>query len=182
VGASTTKNVATSKKEREKFVLSDSEILQLAKWSTIVEEHYKKSMDMEWAKDGRDGKLSIVQARPETVQSRKNLKVLEEYVLEKLKIENLKILARGMSVGSKIGSGKANKILSAKDINKFKKGEVLVTRMTDPDWVPIMKIASAIVTDEGGRTAHAAIVSRELGIPCIVGTGNATKIVNQARI
>lgn len=175
VGADSTKNVVTTKKEREKFVLQDEEILNLAKWSTIVEEHYKRSMDMEWAKDGRDGKLYIVQARPETVQSKKNLKVLEDYVINKSKTG--KILAKGMSVGSKIGSGKANKIMDAKNIKNFKKGEILVTGMTDPDWVPAMKLASAIVTDAGGRTAHAAIVSRELGIPCIVGTGNATKII-----
>ncbi|KKP41384.1 MAG: Phosphoenolpyruvate synthase [Parcubacteria group bacterium GW2011_GWA2_33_14] len=157
--------------------MADDEILQLAKWSMIVEEHYKKPMDMEWAKDGKDGKLYIVQARPETVQSKKNLNVLEEYVLQTVGIKTPTPLVQGMSVGSKIGSGKANKIISAKDINKFKKGEVLVTGMTDPDWVPAMKLASAIVTDQGGRTAHAAIVSRELGIPCIVGTSNATKII-----
>ena len=140
----------------------------------IIEEHYGKSMDMEWAKDGRDGKLFIVQARPETVASRKNLKVLENYVL---KSKNAKVLVNGMSVGSKIGSGKANKILSVKDIEKFKKGEVLVTRATDPDWVPAMKLASAIVTDSGGRTCHAAIVGRELGVPVIVGTDNGTKVL-----
>jgi len=171
------KNISTPQEQRQKFVLADDEILQLAKWSMIVEEHYKKPMDMEWAKDGKDGKLYIVQARPETVQSKKNLNVLEEYVLQTVGIKTPTPLVQGMSVGSKIGSGKANKIISAKDINKFKKGEVLVTGMTDPDWVPAMKLASAIVTDQGGRTAHAAIVSRELGIPCIVGTSNATKII-----
>jgi pyruvate,water dikinase len=169
------KNIKTTNKERDSFVLMDDEILQLAKWSMQIEEHYKKPMDMEWAKDGRENKLYIVQARPETVQSKKNLKVLEEYVLESY--TGKKILARGMSVGSKIGSGKANRILSVRDIGKFKKGEVLVTGMTDPDWVPAMKLASAIITDQGGRTAHAAIVSRELGIPCIVGAGNATKTI-----
>lgn len=170
-----TKNIATTKKEREKFVLNNDEILGLAKWATMIEDHYKKSMDMEWAKDGRDGKLYIVQARPETVQSKKNLKVLENYVLKAQR--PLKILVNGMSVGSKIGSGYANKIMNAKNIVDFKKGEVLVTGMTDPDWVPAMKLASAIITDAGGRTAHAAIVSRELGIPCIVGSGNATKLI-----
>ena len=170
-----TKNVSTSAKERQSFVLSDDEILQLAEWSLLVEEHYQKPMDMEWAKDGKNGKLYIVQARPETVQSKRNVNVLENYVLQKT--ASAKILAKGMSVGSKIGSGKANKIMSAKDINKFKKGEVLVTGMTDPDWVPAMKLASAIITDQGGRTAHAAIVSRELGIPCIVGASNATKTI-----
>ena len=180
-GKNSTKNIATAKKERENFVISNEEILTLAKWSIIVEEHYKKSMDMEWAKDGRDGKLYIVQARPETVQSKKNLSVLEEYVLEKLKIKNLKILTEGMSVGNKIGQGKAKVILSAKDINKFEKGEVLVTDMTDPDWVPVMKIASAIVTNKGGRTCHAAIIGRELGIPVVVGTGDGSKKIKTGK-
>lgn len=170
-----TKNIATTKKERENFVLNNEEILSLAKWSMIIEEHYKRSMDMEWARDGGDGKLYIVQARPETVQSKKNLKVLEDYVIDKSKAN--KILLTGMSVGSKIGSGKANKILSVKDINKFQKGEVLVTKATDPDWVPAMKLASAIVTDSGGRTCHAAIVGRELGVPVIVGSEKGTKII-----
>jgi len=174
-----TKNIVTTKKERESFVLNNDEILSLAKWSILVEDHYKKSMDMEWAKDGRDGKLYIVQARPETVQSKKNLKVLEDYVIDKTKIK--KVVANGMSVGSKIGSGKANKILSVKDIGEFKKGEVLVTKATDPDWVPAMKLASAIVTDSGGRTCHAAIVGRELGVPVIVGSGNGTKIIKSGQ-
>jgi pyruvate, water dikinase len=174
-----TKNVATPKKDREKFVLSNDEILTYAKWSMIIEDHYGKSMDMEWAKDGRDGKLYIVQARPETVQSRKNFKVLEEYVLDKSKIK--KVLLNGMSVGSKIGSGKANKIISVKDIGDFKKGEVLVTKATDPDWVPAMKLASAIVTDSGGRTCHAAIVGRELGVPVIVGSENGTKVIKSGQ-
>jgi len=174
-----TKNILTTKAERERFVLSDNEILALAEWSLKVEEHYKKSMDMEWAKDGRDGNLFIVQARPETVQSRKNLKVLENYIIDKNKVG--KVLVTGASVGSKIGSGKANKILSAKDIGKFKKGEVLVTTATDPDWVPAMKLASAIVTDSGGRTCHAAIVGRELGVPVIVGSEKGTKIIKQGQ-
>lgn len=170
-----TKNVPTTMAERHNFVLSDEHILQLARWAMLVEEHYQKPMDMEWAFDGVEKQLYIVQARPETVQSKKNVNVLEEYKL--LATGKPKVLAKGMSVGSKIGSGKANKIMSAKDINKFKKGEILVTGMTDPDWVPAMKLASAIITDQGGRTAHAAIVSRELGIPCIVGTDNATKTI-----
>jgi pyruvate,water dikinase len=180
-GKNPTKNIATSKKERERFVLSNDDILTLSKWSVIVEDHYKKSMDMEWAQDGRDKKLYIVQARPETVQSRKNLKVLEDYVLKIEKLKNLKILVQGMSVGSKIGQGKANKIMSAKDINKFKKGEVLVTESTDPDWVPAMKLASAIVTNTGGRTCHAAIVGRELGVPVIVGAEKGTKIIKSGQ-
>lgn len=173
-----TKNIATPKKDQEKFVLTNEEILQLAKWSMIVEDHYKKSMDMEWAKDGTDGKLFIVQARPETVESRKNLKVLENYVL---KTKPGKVLVMGASVGSKIGNGKANKILSVKDIGKFKKGEVLVTTATDPDWVPAMKLAAAIVTDSGGRTCHAAIVGRELGVPVIVGSAKGTKVIKQGQ-
>lgn len=177
--AKPTKNVSVSEKERERFVLSDEDILALAKWSMVVEDHYKKPMDMEWAKDGKTGQLFIVQARPETVQSRKNVNILEEYVLDLS--GKPKVLASGMSVGSKIGSGKANRIMSAKEISKFKKGEILITDMTDPDWVPAMKLASAIVTDSGGRTAHAAIVSRELGIPCIVGTGNATKAIKSGK-
>lgn len=171
-------NIKTPLKDQHNFVLQDEDILQLAKWSMIVEEHYQKPMDMEWARDGKENKLYIVQARPETVQSKRNLNVLEEYVLKE---KGAKVLAKGMSVGNKIGSGKANNILSAKDINKFKKGEVLVTGMTDPDWVPAMKLASAIITDQGGRTAHAAIVSRELGIPCIVGAGNATKMLKTGK-
>ena len=172
------KNITTTKKERESFVLNNEEILSLARWSMIIEEHYHKSMDMEWAKDGRDGKLYIVQARPETVTSRKNLKVLENYVLNS---KSVKVIAKGMSVGSKIGNGKVNKILSVKDIEKFEKGEVLVTKATDPDWVPAMKLASAIVTDSGGRTCHAAIVGRELGVPVIVGTGNGTKAIKSGQ-
>src|SRR3989344_3310628 len=171
------KNTKTSLKNQQSFVLSDENILQLAKWSMIVEEHYKKPMDMEWAYDGKEKKMYIVQARPETVQSKRNVNVLEDYVLQTPKTQHLTPIAKGMSVGGKIGSGKAHKILSPKDINNFKKWEVLVTGMTDPDWVPAMKLASAIITDQGGRTAHAAIVSRELGIPCIVGAGNATKTV-----
>jgi pyruvate,water dikinase len=172
------KDIQTTKKERESFVLNNDEILNLAKWSILIEEYYKKSMDMEWAKDGRDGKLYIVQARPETVQSKKNLSVLEDYVLEK---NNAKILVEGLSVGSKIGQGSAKIIMSAKDIEKFKKGEVLVTRMTDPDWVPAMKIASAIVTDSGSRTCHAAIVGRELGIPVVVGAKTGTKTIKTGK-
>jgi len=184
-----TKNIATPLKDRENFVLNDEEILNLAKWSMLIEEHYKRPMDTEWAKDGKTGKLYIVQARPETVQSRKNLNVLEEYIIDipqtfinpHSRNPKSKVLVTGLSVGNKIGQGKAHKIMSVKDIEKFKKGEVLVTDMTDPDWVPAMKLASAIVTDSGGRTAHAAIVSRELGIPCVVGTGNATKVIKTGK-
>ena len=185
------KNIRTSRREREKFTLSDKEILELAHYSVIIEKHYKRPMDMEWAKDGRDKKLYILQARPETVQSQKRLDVLEEYILlgkkkaralargEPKKAVKFKVLTKGVAIGSKIGQGQANVIKDVKDIEKFKSGQVLVTQMTDPDWVPIMRIASAIVTNAGGRTCHAAIVSREMGIPCVVGTGDAIKAVKQ---
>ncbi|RME85985.1 MAG: phosphoenolpyruvate synthase, partial [Planctomycetota bacterium] len=164
------KNVSVEKALRNKFSITDEEILKLARWAMIIEDHYKKPMDMEWAKDGKSRKLFIVQARPETVQSRKDLSKLEEYVLK----EKGEILVEGKSVGSKIGSGKVRVIMDIKKIHSFKKGEVLVTDMTDPDWEPIMKKASAIVTNKGGRTCHAAIISRELGIPAIVGTNDGT--------
>ncbi|KKP28277.1 MAG: Phosphoenolpyruvate synthase, partial [Parcubacteria group bacterium GW2011_GWA2_31_28] len=170
-GKKTTINISTTEKERNSFVLNDGEVLQLAKWACLIEEHYKKPMDMEWAKDGKSGKLFIVQARPETVQSQRDKTILEEYKIN----EKGKVLAAGKAVGDRIGQGMANVIESVHQIGKFGKGQVLVTDMTDPDWEPIMKIASAIVTNRGGRTAHAAIISRELGLPCIVGTTNATK-------
>ena len=178
-GNKTTKNVAVPKDDRKKLVLNDKEILKLAEWACTVEDHYsqkagkQKPMDLEWAKDGKSGKLFIVQARPETVQSQKNANVLQNYEL----LEKGKVIAQGRSVGDRIGQGKAHIIKDVKDIAKFKKGEVLVTDMTDPDWEPIMKIASAIATNKGGRTCHAAIVSRELGIPCVVGTNDVTENV-----
>lgn len=174
-----TKDVPVPLKDRQKFVLTEEEILILARWSVLIEEHYGREMDIEWAKDGRDGKLYVVQARPETVKSRKNVNALEEYQLDKSR--GLKILATGLSVGSKISQGKVRKIMDVKGIDRFQKGEVLVTDMTDPDWVPVMKLASAIVTDSGSRTCHAAIVSRELGIPCIVGARNATKVLKSGQ-
>lgn len=174
-----TKNVSVAKEDQEKFAITDKEVLQLAKWGCIIEDHYKKPMDMEWARDGKTGKLFIVQARPETVQSRKNTNILEEYILDNSKKKN--IITIGSSVGDRIGSGKANIIKSAENIYDFKPGDVLVTEMTDPDWEPIMKIASAIVTNSGGRTCHAAIISRELGIPCVVGTGNGTEIIKSGK-
>ena len=156
--------------DRHRFVLSDDQIIQLAKWGVIIEEHYQKPMDIEWAFDASENRLYIVQARPETVHARNKSSVLEEYQL----IEKGKIITQGAAVGAKIGNGKARYIKDASAISEFKKGEVLITEITDPDWEPIMKIASAIVTNSGGRTSHAAIVSRELGIPAVVGTGNAT--------
>jgi pyruvate,water dikinase len=170
-GRNTTRNVKVAIEDRRRFCVSDAEVLQLARWATIIEDHYKRPMDMEWAKDGLTGKLFIVQARPETAQSNRDLSFLEEYQLK----ARGKILCSGASVGYRIGVGKANVIKDVSDIGRFKKGEVLVTEMTDPDWEPIMKIAAAIVTNSGGRTCHAAIISRELGIPCVVGTRNATE-------
>lgn len=176
-GPNPTKTEATTAQERRSFVLDDEEILQLARWAVVIEQHYSRRlgrpcpMDMEWAKDGVSGELYIVQARPETVQSLKNNSVLTEYRL----CENGELLLTGAPVGGKIGQGRANVILDVQDIAKFKVNQVLVTRMTDPDWEPIMKMAAAIVTDRGGRTCHAAIISRELGIPCVVGTEVATK-------
>ncbi|PMP68469.1 MAG: phosphoenolpyruvate synthase, partial [Thermodesulfobacterium geofontis] len=172
------RTVKTSKEERKKFVLTDEEILTLAKWGIIIEEHYGRPMDIEWAKDGDGinvgtGELYIVQARPETVHAIKQQRYYEIY---KLKGDG-RVICTGKAVGSKISQGKARVILEVDEISQFQEGEVLVTTMTDPDWEPIMKKASAIVTDKGGRTCHAAIVSRELGIPCIVGTEVATQLI-----
>lgn len=177
------KKVNTSKEDRKKFCLTDAEALQLAKWAIAVEDHYSSKydrwtpMDLEWAKDGQTQELFIVQARPETVQSQRNRNIIEEYKL----LEKGKVLVQGKSVGSKIAQGSARVIKDAKDIAQFKAGEILVTEITDPDWVPIMRIASAIVTDRGGRTSHAAIVSRELGLPCIVGTNHATQVLKTGK-
>lgn len=178
-GARPTKKVKTKIEDREKFCVTDEEALQLAKLAVAIEDQYSKKygkwtpMDVEWAKDGPTQKLFIVQARPETVQSQRNRNSIEEYRL----LETGKVVAKGKSVGNKIAQGKARVIKDAKDIEQFKAGEILVTEITDPDWVPIMRIASAIVTNRGGRTSHAAIVSRELGLPCIVGTDNATQVI-----
>ncbi len=171
------KVVKTTPKERAEFVLSDDEILTFAKWGQIIEDHYTAKhgkwtpMDTEWAKDGKTGELFIVQARPETIHAERDFSKIKEYVL----LGKGEELVKGVSVGSKIAIGNAHIILSPKQMGEFLPGEVLVTDITDPDWEPIMKIASAIVTDKGGRTSHAAIVSRELGIPAIVGSGNATR-------
>ena len=175
-------NIDTTPEERARYVLSDDEILQLARWAVIIEEHYKKPMDIEWAKDGDGvkvgtGKLFIVQARPETVHALKARNVIETYVLK----ERGPVIITGQAVGNKIGQGKANVIHSAAEIAKFKPGEVLVTDMTDPDWEPIMKVAAAIVTNRGGRTCHAAIVSRELGIPAVIGTDHGDEAIKSGQ-
>ena len=175
-GAGTVQKEVKPENQR-KFVLSDDEILTLARWACIIEEHYGLPMDIEWAKDGITGELFIVQARPETVHSQMDLASLRTYVLE----EEGKLLLRGEAVGTKIGQGEVKVIEDSSEINKFKRGQVLVTDMTDPDWQPIMKIASGIVTNKGGRTCHAAIVSRELGVPCVISTGRGTEVLKEIK-
>lgn len=183
-GIKATKIIRTTPKEKHSFVISDKEIQKLAEWGILIEKHYTDKykkwtpMDMEWAKDGKTGELFIVQARPETIHALRDFSKVREY----MRLESSKELVSGASVGSQIATGKARVILDVKGVGAFKPGEVLVTDMTDPDWEPIMKIASAIVTDKGGRTSHAAIVSRELGIACIVGAGNATKKIKTGQI
>lgn len=182
-GGNLTKTVKTSEREQNTFVLSDDEVLKLAYWGIKIEQHYSKKagtwqpMDIEWAKDGKSGKLYIVQARPETIHRGEEKKSFVEYQMK----QNPKVLACGISIGQKIGQGRANVIGDIKGIGRFKKDQVLVTKMTDPDWEPIMKMASAIVTDEGSRTCHAAIISRELGIPCVVGTRDGTKKIKSGK-
>jgi pyruvate,water dikinase len=173
-GTKTTKNLDTTAAERQSFVLNDDEILTLARWAVSIERHYGKPMDIEWAKDGNSGQLFIVQARPETVQSRREASALKTYEMT----EKGKRLLTGLSVGDSIAAGPVCLIKSTTDIAQFQDNAILVTEMTDPDWVPIMKRARGIVTDHGGRTCHAAIVSRELGIPAIVGTGKATQVLH----
>lgn len=172
-----TKNNPVSVHDQERFSINDDQVKTLAHWGMLIEQHYGHPMDIEWALDEDDKQLYIVQARAETVQSRRDENIIEEYRLT----QDGQVIVTGTSVGNRIGVGKANKIMSVKDIDDFKEGDVLVTEMTDPDWVPIMKIASAIVTDKGGRTCHAAIVSRELGIPCVVGTGNASELIHDGQ-
>jgi len=176
------KKVAVLKKEQQRFCLTDKEVLSLAQMVQTIEEYYSKlnkrwtPMDVEWAKDGNDGKLYIVQARPETVHGQKKRCVYASYRLLKKPSSSAQI-AIGLSIGSHIVSGPARVIASAKDISKVRKGDIIITKMTDPDWVPVMKLAAGIITNLGGRTCHAAIVSRELGTPAIVGAGTATKTI-----
>ncbi|MDZ7872317.1 MAG: phosphoenolpyruvate synthase [Rhizobium sp.] len=172
-----TRNVPTSKAERAAFVLSDAEILTLSRWATTIERHYGCAMDMEWARDGHSGRLYIVQARPETVQSNRETAVFSSYEIK----SKGKTLLKGLSIGDAVVSGQVCLIENARDIGQFVDGSILVTSTTDPDWVPIMKRAVAIVTDHGGRTSHAAIVSRELGLPAIVGTGTATQVLHSGQ-
>lgn len=180
-GSRTTRSEATPIAERRKFSLSDDEVLQLARWSCAIEDHYSKKaghpqpMDIEWAKDGKTGELFIVQARPETVHSSKTRAAVAE--IFKLTGEHGPPLVTGQAVGEKIGAGRVRIVREPAELEQVETGDVLVARLTDPDWEPVMRRVAAIVTDQGGRTAHAAIVSREFGIPCIVGSGNATEVL-----
>ena len=168
-----TSQIRTSSQERQSLILEDREILQLARWANRIEQHYGRPMDIEWAKDGITGELFIVQARPETVQSRQGEGTLKTYRLQ----QSDEPILSGLSVGAAIATGKVCLIESAAQIDRFEDGAILVTKMTDPDWVPVMERASGIITDSGGRTCHAAIISRELGVPAVVGTGRATKLL-----
>ena len=180
--AQRTKNIQTTAKEQRKYSLSDDEIIYLAKVGLKIEEYYSKKsesyrpMDIEWAKDGQSGEIFIVQARPETVQSRKETNIQKHYELN-VNVDIQNELTSGRAVGEKIGVGKVRIIQSPEEFHLFNEGEVLVTRITDPDWEPVMKKASAIVTNNGGRTCHAAIVAREIGVPAVVGTSNATEVL-----
>ncbi|MDQ1362897.1 MAG: pyruvate, water dikinase, partial [Pseudomonadota bacterium] len=168
-----THNVRVMESERKQFCLNDDEVLQLARYAVAIEQHYDRPMDIEWAKDGNSGELFILQARPETVQSQKSVLQQEMFRLQK----KGEVLVKGKSVGKRIASGKACVMLDAADMHKLQPGDVLVTDITDPDWEPVMKKASAIVTNRGGRTCHAAIIAREMGIPAVVGCGDATSLI-----
>jgi pyruvate,water dikinase len=170
-------NIETPPEKRDQYVLSDAEIIQLAQWAVSIEEHYQGHMDIEWAKDGADGKLYIVQARPETVHRNKQKTLFKQYTL----LEKGKKLCVGAGLGNKIVTGKARILHSPSEIAKLNAGDILVTERTDPDWDPILKKATAIVTDQGGRTSHAAIVAREVGAIAVVGTNNATQTIQDGQ-
>ncbi len=170
---STTVNLDTSPEKQKRLVLHDNEIIKLAQWLNTIEEHYKRPMDVEWAKDGLTNELYIVQARPETVYADQKMNLIYNYTLK----EKGEVLTKGIALGNKITSGKARILQSPDEADKLKEGEVLITNLTDPDWDPIMKKAAAIITNKGGRTSHAAIVAREMGAVAIVGTGNATTVI-----
>lgn len=173
----TVQTIRVDREERLTFSISDADVSELARQAMIIEEHYKRPMDIEWAKDGHTGKIYIVQARPETVKSRSKKNVMERYILK----ETGKVLCEGRSVGHKIGRGSVRILDYAGEMSSFKQGEILVADMTDPDWEPIMKKASAIVTNRGGRTCHAAIIARELGIPAVVGCADATEVLKEGQ-
>ncbi len=169
------KEISTSKEEESNYSITDEEALTLAKWGCLIEEHYNAPQDIEWAKDGKTGELFIVQSRPETVHSlkEKGKRTYEEYKID----STAEPILKGISIGNKVGKGVVRVITDVKKMKDFKRGEILVTKMTDPDWNSILTMSSAVITDEGGKTCHSAIISRELGIPCIVGTKNATKLL-----
>lgn len=173
-----TVNIQTPDEKRGQFVLADDEVTLLAGWAIIIEEHYHKPMDIEWAKDGITGELFIIQARPETVHSQKNPLVMKEYRL----LQKGECLATGEAIGSKIARGTARILQSPRDADKLNAGEIVVTDLTSPDWDPILKKAAAIITNKGGRTSHASIVARELGVPAVVGTGNATQTIKDGEL
>ncbi|AWT48919.1 phosphoenolpyruvate synthase [Psychrobacter sp. YP14] len=178
---STTRSVKTievEKEDRNQFSLTTEELTELAKQALVIEKHYGQPMDIEWAKDGDSGKLFIVQARPETVKSRQDRNVMERYLVQS---KDAKILCEGRSIGQRVGSGKVRVVNSIHEMDKVQVGDVLVSDMTDPDWEPVMKRASAIITNRGGRTCHAAIIARELGVPAIVGCGNATEVLTDGQ-
>ncbi|HET6769433.1 MAG TPA: phosphoenolpyruvate synthase [Chitinophagaceae bacterium] len=164
-------NTITAKEKREEYVLSDAEIIKVAEWATLIEQHYNKPMDIEWAKDGITNEIFIIQARPETVHSQKNPFIVKEYTL----LQKGEVITEGNAIGSKIAAGIARILQSPKEADKLLGGEIVITDITSPDWDPVLKKASAIITDKGGRTSHAAIVARELGVPAIVGCGDATR-------
>jgi len=169
--------VDVEKQDRQQFALNDHELQELAKQALIIEQHYGAPMDIEWAKDGDDGQIYIVQARPETVKSRQNVGTMERYLLK----QRGTVLCEGRSIGQRIGSGKVRIVNSIKEMDKVQEGDVLVSDMTDPDWEPVMKRAAAIITNRGGRTCHAAIIARELGVPALVGCGNATEVLTDGQ-
>ena len=174
---STSKSVKTvdvEKQDRMQFSLTTEELTSLAKQAVTIEQHYGQAMDIEWAKDGDSGEIFIVQARPETVKSRQDSNVMERYVID---TTDAKVLCEGRSIGQRIGSGKVRIVTNLNEMDKVEEGDILVSDMTDPDWEPVMKRASAIITNRGGRTCHAAIIARELGVPAIVGCGNATELL-----
>src|SRR5204863_5842398 len=155
----------------------DEDVIELARFALRIEEHYQRPMDIEWAKDGADGKIYILQARPETVKSRKSAEVQERFLLK----QKSEVLASGRAIGHKIGAGIVRVVKDASEMGRIKPGDIIVTDMTDPNWEPVMKRAAAIVTNRGGRTCHAAIIARELGIPAVVGCGDATRTIREAQ-